>query len=119
MGLEFYTSMAKGLKLKVRKFFGLIPMFLEVTGEKLFGMGVGVGRGWSTPPSITTHFLIFRKQQVILNGQVSPWVFIKAMCVPELHTCTTILLIYINDLSSDLSRTGKLFADDTSLFFMV
>ena len=33
--LKFYTSVAKGLKLKVRKFLGLIPMFVEVTGEKL------------------------------------------------------------------------------------
>ena len=29
--------MAKGLKLKVRKFLGLIPTFLEVTGEKPIG----------------------------------------------------------------------------------
>ena len=33
--LKFYTSVAKGLKLKVRKFWGLIPMFVEVRGEKL------------------------------------------------------------------------------------
>ena len=33
--MKFYTSVAKGLKLKVRKFLGLIPMFVEVTGEKL------------------------------------------------------------------------------------
>ena len=32
--LKFYTSVAKRLKLKVRKFLGLIPTFLEVTGEK-------------------------------------------------------------------------------------
>ena len=31
--MKFYTSVAKGLKLKVRKFLGLIPMFVEVTGE--------------------------------------------------------------------------------------
>ena len=37
MALKFYTIMAKGLKLKVRKFFGLIPTFVEVTGEKLVG----------------------------------------------------------------------------------
>ena len=37
--LKFYTSVAKGLKLKVRKFLGLIPTFLEVTGEKLVGGG--------------------------------------------------------------------------------
>ena len=33
--LKFYTSLSKGLKLKVRKFWGLIPTFVEVTGEKL------------------------------------------------------------------------------------
>ena len=31
----FYTSVAKGLKITVRKFEGLIPTFVEVTGEKL------------------------------------------------------------------------------------
>ena len=35
MALKFYTIVATGLKLKVRKFFGLIPTFLKVTGEKL------------------------------------------------------------------------------------
>ena len=32
---KFYTSVAKGLKLKVRMFLWLIPRFVEVTGEKL------------------------------------------------------------------------------------
>ena len=41
MALKFYTSVAKGLKLKVKMFF----MFVEVTGEKL----VGGGAFW--PPS--------------------------------------------------------------------
>ena len=35
----------KRLKLKVRKFWGLIPTFVEVTGEKLVG-----GSFWSPPP---------------------------------------------------------------------
>ena len=35
MALKFYTSAAKGLKLKVRKFWGLIPSFAEVTAKKL------------------------------------------------------------------------------------
>ena len=35
MALKFYTSMGKGLKLKIRKLWGLIPTFVEVTGEKL------------------------------------------------------------------------------------
>ena len=33
----FYTSVAKGLKPKVGKFWGLIPTFVEVTEEKLVG----------------------------------------------------------------------------------
>ena len=35
--LRFYTSVEKGLKIKVGKFWGLIPSFVEVTGEKLVG----------------------------------------------------------------------------------
>ena len=37
VNLKFYASVAKGLKLKVRKFLGLIPTFVEVTGGKLVG----------------------------------------------------------------------------------
>ena len=40
--LKFHTKVPKGLQLKVRKFWGLILTFLEVTGKKL----EGVGRGW-------------------------------------------------------------------------
>ena len=35
--VKFYTSVTKGLKLKVRMFCGLILTFIEVTGEKLVG----------------------------------------------------------------------------------
>ena len=37
MALKFYSSLAKGLKLKVRKFLGLVPTFIQVTVEKLVG----------------------------------------------------------------------------------
>ena len=37
MALRFYTSVAKLLKLKVRKFLELITTFVEVTEEKLVG----------------------------------------------------------------------------------
>ena len=51
MGLKFVTSVANGLKLRVRKFCRLIPTFVEVTGEILVGeMGGGEGGrvgGWS------------------------------------------------------------------------
>ena len=35
MAFKFYTSVAEKLKLKVRKFWGLIPMFVEVTRGKV------------------------------------------------------------------------------------
>ena len=37
MALKFYTSVAKWLKLKERKFLGLIHAFVEVTRKKLVG----------------------------------------------------------------------------------
>ena len=37
MALKFYTRVAKGLKLNVRKFWRLLPTFVEVTEEKLIG----------------------------------------------------------------------------------
>ena len=37
MALQFYTSVAKGLKLKVIKFWRLIPTFVEVTRENWQG----------------------------------------------------------------------------------
>ena len=39
MTLKFYRSVTKGLNIKVTKFRGLVPKFLEVTGEKLVGRG--------------------------------------------------------------------------------
>ena len=44
--LKFYTSVAKRLKLKLRKFWGLILIFAEVTEGKL------VGRSFCSPPPI-------------------------------------------------------------------
>ena len=38
--LKLYTSVAKGLKLKVRKFWELNPTFVEATVEKLIGEGL-------------------------------------------------------------------------------
>ena len=41
MALKFYTSVTKGLKLKLKKFEGLVRKFVEVTGEKLVGVAGG------------------------------------------------------------------------------
>ena len=49
MTLNFYTSVAKVLKLKVRKISELIPTFLKVTEKKLV---VGGGRSFCSPSGI-------------------------------------------------------------------
>ena len=64
-------------------------------------------------------FLSFRKQRVVLNGQVSQWANIEAG-VPQGSILGPLLfLININDRSDDLSTNARLFADDTSLFSVV
>ena len=42
MTLKFYASVAKGLKLKVRKFWGLVFTFVKVTRRNLIGVGIFV-----------------------------------------------------------------------------
>ena len=68
--------------------------------------------------NIITDFLSFRKQRVVLNGQASPWIIIKAGVPQGSILGPRLFLIYINDLSDDLSTTAKLFADHTSIFFI-
>ena len=64
-------------------------------------------------------FLSFRKQRVVLNGQVSQWTSIGVGVPQGSILGPLIFLIYINDLSDDPSTNAKLFADDTSLFSVV
>ena len=60
-----------------------------------------------------------RFQRVLLNGQESSWLPIKAG-VPQGSILGPLLfLIYINDLLDGLNSIAKLFADDTSLFSVV
>ena len=68
---------------------------------------------------LLTDFLSNRKQRVVLNGQVSTQTSINAG-VPQGSILSPLLfLIYINDLSDNLSSNVKLFADDTSLFSVI
>ena len=60
-----------------------------------------------------------RFQRVVLNGQTSKWLLVRAD-VPQVSILGPhFFLIYINDLSVDITSTAKLFADDTSLFFII
>ena len=63
-------------------------------------------------------FLTNRFQRVVLNGQTSEWLPVKAGVPQGSILGLRLFLIYTNDLSVDLISTVKLFADDTSLFFI-
>ena len=70
MNLTFYSSVAKGLKLKVRKFWRLIPTFVEVAGEKLlrgWGSGGGVVGTFWTPPILNRVKLNYLYLFIIIN----------------------------------------------------
>ena len=69
--------------------------------------------------SIITDLLNFRKKRVFLNGQAPPWVSIEAGVPKGSILGPLLFLIYFTDLSGDLSTTGKLFADDMSLFSII
>ena len=60
--LKFYTSVAKGFKLKVRKFSWIIPTFAEVTGEKLVG-----GDLFGPPSSIGLKMLFEITVKCLIN----------------------------------------------------
>ena len=64
-------------------------------------------------------FLKNRFQRVVLNGQTSEWLLVKAGVPQGSIIGPLFFLIYINDLSNDIVPTVKLFADDTSLFSIV
>ena len=65
------------------------------------------------------NFLSFRKQRLVLNGKPPQWTSIE-VGVPHGSILGPLLfLIYIDDVSHDLSTNAKLFAGDTTLFYVV
>ena len=55
----------------------------------------------------------------MLNGHNSPWANVHAGAPQGSILGPLLFLIYINDLSDNLTSNAKLFADDTSLFSVV
>ena len=64
-------------------------------------------------------FLANIYQRVALNGQVSKCTAVKAGVSRRSVLGPLLFLVYINDLSNELSSNPRLFADDTFLFLVV
>ena len=68
---------------------------------------------------LMTDYLNNRHQRVVLNGVHSTWLPLNSG-VPQGSVLGPLLfLIYINDLTNNISSSIKLFADDASLFLRV
>ena len=69
--------------------------------------------------SLICDFLSDRSQRVVLNGMESTWLPIESG-VPQGSVLGPLLfLVYINDLTDNISSNMRLFADDSSLFIKV
>ena len=106
MTLKFYTSVAKELKLKVRKFCGLTRTFGEGTGEKLV----------APPPSwieLTTSFLTTSLSLVKSTGTGTN--SSTSNLTTLLFKLLKLLSTFLNFLMSNLSTLGLKLAK--SVFF--
>ena len=69
--------------------------------------------------NLIKDFLKNRKQKIVLNGQFCSWSNVNAGVPQGCILGPLLLLMYISDLTNDLSSSAKLFVDDTSLFSVV
>ena len=116
---EIYHAFNCNLSLEVRGIFlDLSKAFDKVWHRELLFKLESFGiRGKLL--NLLEDYLSNRFQRVLLNGQESSWLPIKAG-VPQGSILGPLLfLIYINDLPDGLNLTAELFADDTSLFSIV
>ena len=65
---------------------------------------------------VLSSFLSDRRQRVFLYGQTSEWRNATTGVPKDSILGPLLILIYINDLSGDLSSKAKLFSDNASLF---
>ena len=65
---------------------------------------------------ILAEFLKYKKQKVVLNGQVSNWADVTTRVPYGFILGPLLSLIYVNDLATSFSSIARLFADETSLF---
>ena len=81
--LKFYISVAKGWKLNAKKFWGLIPMFVEVTGGKLVELSwIGLMENFIFCAVWIWNLILFlvpepSQPRSMNDPWLYPWVFLK------------------------------------------
>ena len=116
---EIYTSFDCNPSLEVRGvFLDISKAFDKVWHKGLIYKLQSVGISGNLL-NLITSFLDNRFQRVLLNGQESGWLPIKAGVPQGSILGPLFFLVYINDLSDGLLSNVKLLADDTSLFSVV
>ena len=114
---DIYQSLDDGLEIRA-VFLDISKAFDKVWHEGLFFKLQQNGISGNLL-NVITDFLYQRKQRVVLNGQHSPCTNVQAGVPRESFLDPLFFLIYINDFSDRLTSNPLLFADGTSLFFVV
>ena len=116
---DIYSSIDCHPSLEVRGIFlDISTAFDRVWHEGLLYKIQSIGISGTTLKLIES-FLSGIYKRVLLNSQASSWSPVLAGVPQGSILGPLFFLIYINDLSHNLSSTVKLFADDTSFFSIV
>ena len=116
---DLYTASDADSTLEVRGvFLDMTKAFDKVWNEGLIYKLRQVGIS-AEALALINSFLNTRFQRVILNGQSSNGLPVKAGVPQGYILSLQFFLVYINDLSEKITSTGKFLADDTFLFSVV
>ena len=114
---KIFTSFNNGLE--VRSVFSEIPRAFDKVRHDGLISRLKQNNISSELLHILSDFLSNMKQRVVFNGQNSSLTNVHARIPQGSIPGPLLFLIYINDLSDNLTFNAKLFADDTFLFSVI
>ena len=113
----FYKALDKGKEVRAI-FCDISKAFDRVWHKGLLFKHKSVGIGGSLL-NWFTDYLDNRVQRVVLPGTSSSWASVNAGVPQGSMLVPLLFLVYINDIVEAINSTIRLFADDTSLYFIV
>ena len=111
---QFYICIQSGIPnnaiyFHLWKAFDTIPHSRFLLKLAAYGI-TGILSNW------IQSFLVQQKQHVVINGEFSPWIYVKRWVSQGSVLGPLLFAIYVNDLPSIVKSLLVLFADDTKLF---